>query len=176
MRIGEALVQEGLINTDQLELAIKEQEKTNVRLGDIVIKLNFVSSEAMSPFLAKYFDIPYLKLKDVYKEIKPDIVRLIPENLAHRFLIVPVSLEGHTLTIAMSDPLDFLAVDTIKIKTGLKIKRVVASEKDIIESIDYCYHQNGYMKDYIDNFIAHEGGKTFIKPEIIPPLHSYQIP
>jgi len=160
MRIGEALLKEGLISEEQLDQAVKEQEKTDTRLGDLVVKLNFVNPEAMSPFLAKYFSISYLKLKDIFKDITADVVKIIPENLANRFKVMPVSVENNTLTIAMADPLDFLAIDTIKRKTGFKIKRVVSSEKDIIESIDYCYHQNGFMKDYIDDFIALETAAT----------------
>jgi type IV pilus assembly protein PilB len=142
IRIGEALLKEGLITVEELNSAIETQEKLQGRLGDIVVNKGFVTKEKITPFLAKYFDIPYLNLKDNYKDIKAEVIKLVPENLARRFTVLPVSLEDHTLTIAMFDPLNFMAVDTIKIKTGLKIRRVFASESEISASIEYCYHQD----------------------------------
>ena len=156
MRIGEALLKEGLITSKELESAIKEQEKVKERLGNIMVNKGFVSKEEMAPFLAKYFNIPYVKLKDVCKEIKPEVARLIPENLARRFTIMPIALEDNALTIAMSDPLDFLAVDTINMRTGFKVKRAVSSENEIIESIEYCYHQKDRLQTYIEDFISGE--------------------
>jgi type IV pilus assembly protein PilB len=156
MRIGEALLQEGLINSEELGFAIKEQEKSGDRLGDILVGKGFVLKEEMAPFLAKYFNIPYLNLRDNYKDIKTEVIRHVPENLARRFTVLPVSLEDNILTVAMSDPLNFMAVDTIKIKTGFKIKRVVSSEKEIIEATEYCYHQSDRMQKYIDDFVSLE--------------------
>ncbi|HAJ57723.1 MAG TPA: type II secretion system protein GspE [Candidatus Omnitrophica bacterium] len=155
-KIGEALVESGLLTSEGLGIAIKEQEKTKERLGDIVIKMGLVSMDAMAPFLAGHFGFPYLRLRDVYKEIKPNIIKAVPENLAFRFSILPVGLEDSKLTLAMFDPLDTVAVDTISIKSGLKINRVVSSEEDIIQAIEYCYHQNDRLKDYIEDFIALE--------------------
>jgi len=156
MRIGEALLQEGLVNSEELDSALKEQQNTNDRLGLILLNKGVVSTDEMAPFLAKYFSVPYVKVKEIYKEIKPEVIALIPESLARRFNILPISQEENVLTIAMFDPLDFLAVDTIKIKTGLKVKRVVSSEKEIIESIEYCYHQKDRLKGYVEDFIALE--------------------
>jgi len=163
MRIGEALLKEGLITLEELDSAIREQESINDRLGDIVVSKGFVSKEEMAPFLARYFNIPYFNLKDAYKDIKIEVFNLVPENLARRFTVMPVSLEDNILIVAVSDPLNFMAVDTIKMKTGFKIKRVVASEKEIIESIDYCYHQNDRMQQYIDDFISLEGAPDKIE-------------
>lgn len=156
MKIGEALVKEGLINSEKLDLAIQQQQKENERLGSIVTKMGFLTAEQLAIFLAKFFNIPYISLKEIYKEIKPEIVKTIPENLAMRFKVMPISLEDSKLTIAMCDPLDYLAVDTLRLKTGCKIQRVVSSERDIVDSIEYCYHQNEHMKKYIEEFIALE--------------------
>ena len=162
MKIGEALLKHGLINTQQLQSAIEEQAKISDRLGDIIIKKGYVSIEEMATFLAGFFDLTYVKLKDLHREIKPEIIKLVPENLARRFTIIPIALENSSLTIAMADPLDFLAVDTLQMKTGLKIRRVVSSTNDIIAAISYCYHQDSRMKDSIDDFIALESGPDTI--------------
>ncbi len=153
MRIGEALLAESLIEPGQLTIAIEEQQKTKERLGDIIIKKGFLHSEQMARFIAIHFNLPFVHLKPIYKTIDSAIIRLIPEELAQRFTILPVSLSGDVLTIAMSDPLDVVAEDTVRIKTGLKVKRTVAFEGDIHEAIEYCYHQLPQLSDHIVKFM-----------------------
>lgn len=156
MKIGEALIKSGLISPEQLDVALKAQEKTNERLGDIIIKMDFVACEQMAPFLAGYFHLPFVQLKDIYRNIDRGLVDLIPEEIARRFTIMPVEKENNKLTIAMYDPLDVIAVDTVKIKTGLKVVQAVALEKDIHESIEYCYRQTPRMEENIEEFIQSE--------------------
>lgn len=156
MKIGRALLKNGLISSEKLEIALKEQEKTKERLGDIVIKMGFVDIREMAPFLAKHFGLTFFDLRNFYKEIKPEAIKAVPEEFARRFTLMPVDLGENTLTIAMFDPLDVIALDTIKLKTGLNINRTVSSQNDIIEAHDYCYHQMPRMKEYIKDFIELE--------------------
>jgi type II secretory ATPase GspE/PulE/Tfp pilus assembly ATPase PilB-like protein len=153
MKIGEALIKEGLISLEELKVALEEQKKTSERLGDILLKMSFISPEEMAPFLAKHFHLAFIKLKEIYKEIEPEVVSSIPEELAYRFTLIPIVREDNTLTVAMFDPLDVVALDTIRLKTGFKIKRVVACEKDIIEAIEYCYHQLPRLAEHIQDFV-----------------------
>lgn len=156
MKIGETLVKNGLISSRDLEIALKEQDKTKERLGDIIIKMGFVTSEKMAPFLAEYFRLPFVRLKELYREIDPKIIRCIPEELAYRFSIIPLKLEDSKLTLAMLDPLDIVALDAVRIKTGYKIMRAVAIEKEIIEALEYCYHQMPRMEEHVEDFIQLE--------------------
>ncbi len=80
MKIGEALIKKGLIVSAQLDVALEEQGKTSERLGDIIIKMGFVSSEEMSPFLADHFHLPFVRLKDTYREVKPQVIKLVRKN------------------------------------------------------------------------------------------------
>jgi len=154
MKIGEALIKKDLLSHTQLDVALEEQKKTKERLGDIVVKMGLVDSEKMARFIADYFHLPFVELKNICKSMKPEIINLVPEDLAHRFTILPIGLEKDTLTLAMFDPLDVVAEDTLRIKTGLKINRAVALEKDIIDAIEYCYHQLPRLKDHIDDFVG----------------------
>jgi len=156
MKIGEALTKSGLISAKDLEVALAEQKKTKERLGDIVIKMGFVLPESLAPFLAVHFNLPFVNLKDIYKEIKPEVIKLVPEELARRFGLIPIKVEDNKLTLAMFDPLDVLALDTIRIKTGHKTAQVVAIERDIVEAIEYCYHQNSRMGEFVADFIELE--------------------
>jgi len=74
MRIGEALVNGGLITSEELKVALDAQKKIHDRLGDIIVRNGLVTAEQMSPFLAQYFDIPFVKLSNIYKEIKPELI------------------------------------------------------------------------------------------------------
>jgi type IV pilus assembly protein PilB len=156
MRIGEVLIKNGLISSENLAIVLEEQKKTKERLGDIVIKMGFIPSESMASFLAKHFGLSFVDLKSFYKEIKPEVTKLVPEELARRFGLIPIKLEDNKLTLAMFDPLDVVALDTIRIKTGLKTIQVVAIEKDIVEAIEYCYHQSPHMEEHVADFIELE--------------------
>jgi len=160
MRIGEALIKNGLISSKNIEIALEEQKKTKERLGDIVLKMGFVRPETMAPFLAEHFGLAFVDLKVFYKEIKPEVIKLVPEELSRRFGLIPVKLEDGKLTLAMFDPLDVVALDTIRIKTGYKTIQVVAIEKDIVEAIEYCYHQSPRMEEYVADFIEIESASA----------------
>ncbi len=156
MRIGEALLKSGLITQDSLEMALKEQKKTSDRLGEILLEKGVLTTQQMGPFLAQYFQIPLIHLNEIYKDIKPEVIDLVPDELAHRFTAIPISLQEKTLTLAMFDPLNLLAIDTIRRRTGLRIQCVVASETDILEAIEYCYHHLPRMQKHIEKYIDSE--------------------
>ncbi len=153
MHIGEALQRAGLISSDSLKKALEEQERSHNRLGDIVLSMGFTTAEKMAPVLAQYFQIPYLKLKDVYKDIKSEVIDIVPIELARRFSCIPVECNEKTLTVAMFDPLNLQAIDTLRIKTGYKIQVVISSENDISEAIEYCYMSMGRMTQDIESFL-----------------------
>ena len=165
MKIGEALNREGLITKEQLQTALSEQEKTHDRLGDILLKMGLVTPKQMAPFLAQYFEISFVNIKEIYKRIKPEIIDCVPAELAHRFTVIPIDLKNNVLMIAMFDPLDLLAIDTLRIKIGRKIKCVIAIEEDIIEAIEYCYHYLPRLDHHIENFIELETAEEKIMDE-----------
>jgi len=156
MRIGEALVKDGLISKKDLKVALTEQKRTSDRLGDIILKMGLVTSDQIAPFLARYFNISYIDLKSIYKDLKPEVIDCISVDIAERFNAIPIALKEGTLTIAMIDPLDLLAIDTFRIKTGYKIKCVVAPEADVAESIEYCYYNMPRLKQHVDDFVGVE--------------------
>jgi len=156
MRIGEALKEAGLISEHELETALSEQKKTHDRLGDILLKMGFVTPEEIIPALADYFHIPFVILKKIYKEIPAEVVDSIPLELARRFTVIPIEKSDKILTVAMLDPLDILVIDTLRIKTGFKVQCAMAIEHDIIEAIEYCYYHLPRMKEHIQEFVELE--------------------
>ncbi|MBN1869042.1 MAG: type II/IV secretion system protein [Candidatus Omnitrophica bacterium] len=165
MRIGEVFKNAGLISSEALETALKEQETSHDRLGDIMLRNGVVTPEKMAPVLADYFQIPFINIKDIYKDISSEVIDYIPSELAQRFTAIPVEQKDGALTIAIFDPLNLQALDTFRLKTGMKIQCVVAVENDIKEAIEYCYHNLPRMKEHIDSFIQLEVKDHGLKDE-----------
>ena len=136
-RLGDLLVKEKVITTEQLEQATKLQKESRTRLASALVKLGFLSDEDVTNFLSRQYGVPAINLS--YFEIDPVVVKLIPYETAKRYQILPLSRVGASLTIAMVDPTNVFAMDDIKFMTGFNIEPVVASESSIIEGIDKAY-------------------------------------
>ncbi len=138
-RLGDLLVKEKVITPEQLEQALKVQKDSGSRLGSVLVKLGFLSDEDVTNFLSRQYGVPAINL--AYFEIDPSVVKLIPQETAKRYQILPLSRVGASLTIAMVDPTNVFAMDDIKFMTGFNIEPVVASESAIMEGIEKAYGQ-----------------------------------
>jgi type IV pilus assembly protein PilB len=136
-RLGDLLVKEKVITTEQLEQAVKLQKESHSRLALALVKLGFLSDEDVTNFLSRQYGVPAINLS--YFEIDPAVVKLIPYETAKRYQILPLSRVGASLTIAMVDPTNVFAMDDIKFMTGFNIEPVVASESSILEGIEKAY-------------------------------------
>ncbi len=141
MRIGDILIQEGLITEEQLQEALKIQEKDPRPLGQILIDLGYVSEEAVAIALSKKLSIPYFSwASGMLKMAKgQELEKLIPYEVATHYLVFPISRQGNILTCAMADPLDVWALEHISKTTGCDVQRVVATPSDIKKAIDAFY-------------------------------------
>jgi type IV pilus assembly protein PilB len=147
-RLGEALLEGGLINKEQLEHALLEQKRTSERLGKVLIKLGYVDEENVLRFLSKQLGMPFRSI-DV-DAIDEDVVHLIPEFIVRRRLIFPISKEDNTLTLAMADPLDIFAIDDIRLSIGdVTIEPVITSEADINKAIEKFFGKSTAMEDIL---------------------------
>ncbi len=136
-RLGEMLIKESLITPEQLHQAVDHQKKQGGRLGTALIKLGFVKDDDITSVLSRQYGVPSINLK--YYEVDPAVIKLIPQDTAVRYQIVPLSRVGSTLTIAMTDPTNVFAMDDIKFMTGFNVEPVVASEAAINEAISKFY-------------------------------------
>src|SRR5574340_1083980 len=136
-RLGELLVKEKLITQDQLKRAIDYQREHGGRLGTCLVKLGFVGDDDITAILSRQYGVPSINLK--YYEVDPAVIKLVPQETAVRYQIVPLSRVGSTLTIAMTDPTNVFAMDDIKFMTGFNVEPVVASESAITEAIHKFY-------------------------------------
>ncbi|MDP9268804.1 MAG: type IV-A pilus assembly ATPase PilB [Acidobacteriota bacterium] len=136
-RLGDLLVKEKVITSEQLEQALKAQKEQGTRLGSALVKLGFLSDEDVTNFLSRQYGVPAINLS--FFEIDGSVVKLIPQETAKRYQILPLSRVGASLTIAMVDPTNVFAMDDIKFMTGFNIEPVVASESAIMEHIEKAY-------------------------------------
>src|ERR1700722_10573928 len=140
-RLGELLVRENLISVQQLRKAQEEQQKSGARIGSALIKTGAIEESKLTDFLSKQYGVPAINLKDF--DIDPEIIKLVPKDVAEKHLVIPVNRAGPSLIVAMSDPSNIFAVDDLKFLTGYNIETVVASEVAIKEAIEHYYATKG---------------------------------
>jgi len=157
VRLGEILLKESLITQDQLDKALEFQRSNGGKLGSCLTKMGFITDDDITGVLSRQYGVPSINLK--YYEIDPIVIKLIPQDTALRYQVVPLSRVGSVLTIAMTDPTNVFAMDDIKFMTGFNVEPVVASESAIAEAIIRFYgggHSNqeelsNLMKDLVDD-------------------------
>jgi type IV pilus assembly protein PilB len=151
MSLGEQLLAAGLLTEAQLELAKREQHRSGGRLVRIVVQLGFMSPDALADFLGKKAGTRGFDLRR--NSIDQRVLSLVPEEIARRCLAIPVSRENGTLTVAVADPFDVTAVDTLQQVCGLAIEVVTAPERDILNCLDLYYHSGDTIGESIDKVL-----------------------
>ncbi|MEW6054512.1 MAG: type IV-A pilus assembly ATPase PilB [Nitrospirota bacterium] len=140
-KLGQLLVTANIVSEDQLREAISLQKRQGGRLGTNLVKLGYVTEEKLVGFLSKQWGVPAINLSD-YK-IDASILKLIPVEIARKYLIIPVARVGATLTIAMADPSNVFVIDDVKFMTGYNVEVVVASESSIVSAMSTYYRGGG---------------------------------
>jgi type IV pilus assembly protein PilB len=143
-KIGECLIQAGLISEDDLQVALAEHKKTGERVGSVLVRLNLATEKQITKALAYQLGFPYVSLADE----PPDAgaIVLISKDVALKRVCVAVKLEKNLLTVAMSDPLLFSLVQDLEFQTGYRIKQVVATRTDILDAIETGYPDKALAK------------------------------
>src|SRR3989440_11234226 len=156
VRLGEILVKESLITQDQLQKALEFQRANGGKLGSCLTRMGFITDDDITGVLSRQYGVPSINLK--YYEIDPNVIKLIPQDTASRYQVIPLSRVGSVLTIAMTDPTNVFAMDDIKFMTGFNVEPVVASEAAIGDAIVRFYgggsaeqkEKNKFMKKLLD--------------------------
>ncbi len=156
---GQWLVSKGIISQDELNDALKEQQKAGGKLGEVLLKLKKQESTSITRFLADYLSMEYRSLEEVSK-MDMTVARLLPEAIARRFCLVAVGTEDEKMVVAMADPLDVVAVDTIKQRLKKELKLVVSSQEEINRAIELIYHgsdvEEQSLRDLVETEIVEE--------------------
>ena len=153
-RIGDLLVETGLITEEQLEDALSYQKQTKKRLGDTLIAKGYITEQQLIEVLEFQLGIPHVSL---YKyQIDRSLVQLIPENLAIRHQVIPIQKSGNKLTVAMADPLDYYAIDDLRMTTGFQIEPVIATKEELQRAISRYYSIQESVKEILQNLPKEE--------------------
>jgi type IV pilus assembly protein PilB len=136
-KLGEILVRENLLTPQQLREALDYQREHGGRLGFNLVKLGLVSDDTITTVLSRQYGVPSVNLE--LFDIDDSVIRLIPQEVAQKYFVLPLSRVGATLTLAMVDPTNVFAMDDIKFMTGLNIEPVVVSEASVQEAITKYY-------------------------------------
>ena len=153
LRLGDFLLKEGIINATQLEKAVVAQRQQGGRLGEILIKLGIVKDEQILAALGKQLNMPYFShgtgmLKPAMDQGLED---LVPHDFALKNVVLPLSRMLRSLTVALSDPLDILLIDSLRKLTGSEINPVIATRSDILKAIEEFYGKSSMLKDVVDS-------------------------
>jgi len=144
-KLGQLLVDLGAISADDLEVALSLQKHERRRLAEIFVDLGYADEESIFSCYALQLGMPYVSLSQFSS--KPEVVGLLPSELAYKHTIVPVDVVGRVLVVAASEPLSDVAKREIEKKTGFKIMCVCASHKDIEAALSQCYQNRISSRD-----------------------------
>ena len=138
-RIGDYLVNQGLITSEQLQQVLDAQKASNgsKKFGDVVVELGFMSEVNFAKALAGNLRVQYVDLDNV--EINTDAVQMVPEALARKHTVIAINVQGKRLTVATNDPVNFIVLEDIKVSTGMDTVPVLATTSAINKAIGKCY-------------------------------------
>src|SRR5512135_541290 len=140
-KLGQLLTEAHIISDAQLKEAVGLQRREGGRLGTNLVKLGYITEDKLVSFLSGQWGVPAVTLSE-YK-IDTSVLKLIPLEIARKYLIIPVARVGATLTIAMADPSNVFVIDDVKFMTGFNVDVVVSSESSILQAISAYYRSGG---------------------------------
>uniref|UniRef100_C5D5I9 Type II secretion system protein E n=1 Tax=Geobacillus sp. (strain WCH70) TaxID=471223 RepID=C5D5I9_GEOSW len=145
-RLGDLLVEAGLITEEQLEEALKEKAPGQ-KLGDALLQRGYITEQQLIEVLEFQLGIPHVSL---YRyPIDPKVTNLISKEFAKRHMVMPLKIEGERLLVAMADPMDFFVIDDLRLSTGFHIETAIASKDDILRAINKYYDIDESVEDFL---------------------------
>lgn len=136
-RLQQILLRDNIISQIDLDKALAEQKKSGGELSKILVKMNLIGEKELTLILSEGLGIPPIDISRL--KIDPEVIKLIPQNIAVNYQIMPISKIGSNLTLAMADPLNIFAIDNVETLTGLKINPIIGRSSDIAQSIQKYY-------------------------------------
>ena len=141
-RLGEILLEAGIINESQLQQALEYQQMWGQRLGSALVAKGFLSEEMLMRVLGSTLNMPIVDISRI--RVSSDVIKIVPQKLAEKYDVVPIALESkgggrQTLIVAMADPLNIEAVDQLKFTTGYNIRPVLSTISGIADALRKYY-------------------------------------
>jgi len=146
-RLGELLVKRGIVAPAHLQTALERAKDEGKALCSMLVQVGSISEDDLTTFIQKEYRLPLVDPSGM--DIPAEVLRLVPPTLVHRHELVPISLSGSTLTLAMSDPSNLVALNELKFLTGYDLKVAVASVSTIVRAIEQHYDSNANYDDVL---------------------------
>jgi type IV pilus assembly protein PilB len=164
LKLGDLLVQSGMITEEQLEEALRSQTRSKKRLGCILVEKGFLTEWQLAEVLSRQIKVPLVSLAR-YRPMG-EALKLIPKNVAKRLELLPLALlDNNRLMIAMADPLNVLAIDEVKILTGMELEIGIATPSEIERELDKFYEVQGSLEEAIVEVVETESGEMDLDRE-----------
>ncbi|MFT7372454.1 MAG: MSHA biogenesis protein MshE, partial [Oleiphilaceae bacterium] len=139
IRIGDLLIQNGVITEDQLMTALSEQKKTGRKLGAALIDLGYVDEDSLLDLLSRQLKIPFVQLRNY--EFDQELIKKLPESQARRFRALVLDEKQGELLVGMTDPMDLMAFDEISRVVNQPIRQAVVRESELLNTLDLVYRR-----------------------------------
>lgn len=152
-RIGELLVRGGIVTREQLNEALEKEKSNGSHIVQELVRLGFTTEDQLTQFLAKQFGIEKVELADA--NISDPVFNLVPSDLVQKHQIIPLKLVGSTLTVAMTDPTNLIAINEVKFITGYGVKVALASASEIKKLVEKRFGSVSY-DEVLKKFGGHE--------------------
>ena len=165
-KLGELLVETGLLTRDKLKEALDAQKGSGKRLGQVLIGMNLISEEEMAFALAMQLKIPFIDLKDY--PIEAEVIESIPEEACRKFQCIPIDRDNNLLHVSMADPLDLNMMKEIRFITGFNIQPAISTATQVMDRLQGHYHPERSMDQVNDEL----GGDEFL--EFYPGEHQVE--
>ncbi len=136
--LGGILVRMGLLNEAQLQQALEIQARTGERLGRILVRMGLISEEDLAKAIGVQWGYPYVSLSST--PVDPEVVRLVPQHIASRHKVLAFGRNGDRLLVALVDPLNLLALDDVRLVTGMDVEARITTEDELMQAVNKYYH------------------------------------
>ncbi len=153
-RLGELLIETGLLNKAKLQEALRAQQNSDKRLGQLLIEMGLITEEEMAFALAMQLKIPFVDLRDL--PIQDDLMEILPESVCRRFMCVPIDKHNNTLHVSMADPLDLNMIKELQFITGFSIQPAISTPSQIMERLQKYWHPETSLTEVVDEFSTDE--------------------
>ena len=138
-QLGELLIERKIIMPEQLQKSLDFQKVNGGLIGEILVQMGFAKEEDIAQVLTAQYGYPYLPLMNY--DIDQDVAKLIPEQVARQYCVIPIDKIGNNLTIAMSNPLNSHAIEDVEMITKCVVQVFVSTTTDIRKAIERCFEK-----------------------------------
>ncbi|OBR95895.1 type II secretion system protein E [Clostridium ragsdalei P11] len=152
-RLGQILVDEGVITEEVMEKALRMQKESGEKLGEVLVNMGFTTDEQIVNAVKEQLGIPLINLDNI--NVSQSIIDILPVSTAKKREAIPIDIVNGSLLVVMSDPLNYFAIEDIKVATGYHVKTAIALRNSILKNIDKYYGKSKAqeaVQDYRKNF------------------------